>query len=197
MKNVNFNGLNLVATTEKLISENYPYGFRLKTTKTDFIEFKPKYGFRHGSQTINPKNNRLNAPKYGTYYTAVLLGKNEDNHTKSLVLDFYGTEGINKDCKTMDIVFDLFTPEQVEYIACQLLVKLFVEVKAKAIYTGSDVERLKAIYSPFIDIVKDIINNKNNRFSEIILPVEQIKSLEIKDFNPFRTQTVLISSVIK
>lgn len=47
-------------------TDDYPYG-RLRCTAYFWIEFKPNKGFRSGFQTINPKNNRLNAPKYSTY----------------------------------------------------------------------------------------------------------------------------------
>jgi len=56
--------MNYVKTTEKLISEDYPYGYTLRTTKFDFLEFKAGKGFRHVSQTINPKTARI-TPKTG------------------------------------------------------------------------------------------------------------------------------------
>ena len=65
------------STSTKLVSENYPYG-NLRTTKTDWIEFKKGKGFRHMSQTINPKTGRLNNPKASTYYYIMLLGRDEN-----------------------------------------------------------------------------------------------------------------------
>lgn len=46
--------------------ESYPYG-RLRCKAFFSIEFKKKQGFRTVFQTINPKNDRLNAQKYSTY----------------------------------------------------------------------------------------------------------------------------------
>ena len=51
--------------------ENYPYGFRLKTTKRIWIETNKK-GDRINSQTMNPKTNQWNKPKRSTY-TAILI----------------------------------------------------------------------------------------------------------------------------
>ena len=79
--------LKFVNTDQKIVSENYPYGFREKTTKTDYLEFSPKHGFRHCSQTINPKTGRPNNPKKSTYYDVMVLGTNEDGHCKSFVSD--------------------------------------------------------------------------------------------------------------
>jgi hypothetical protein len=53
-------------TTKKAIVDSYPYG-RLRATAFFSLEFKKGKGFRSVFQTINPKNNRLNAPKYSTY----------------------------------------------------------------------------------------------------------------------------------
>jgi len=36
------NKINFTPTTEKIISQNYPYGFREKTTKTDYLRAKRK-----------------------------------------------------------------------------------------------------------------------------------------------------------
>ena len=80
--------LTLVNTTEKIVSENYPYGFREKTTKTDYLEFDFKKGFRHCSMTINPKTGRENNPKKSTYYDLMVLGTDENQHCKSFVLNF-------------------------------------------------------------------------------------------------------------
>jgi len=58
----------LIKTNEKVEVANYPYGYTLKTTLFDTIEFNAKKGYRHVTQTINPKTGKLNAPKKSTYY---------------------------------------------------------------------------------------------------------------------------------
>ena len=73
---------NYIRTNEKIEVNNYPYGFKLKTTLFDYIEFDKKKGFRHCTQTINPKTGRLNNPKKSTYYALLVRYYNEDGHIK-------------------------------------------------------------------------------------------------------------------
>jgi hypothetical protein len=48
--------------------EDYPYGFRLRCQMKHWIEFKPAHGFRHMTQTSNPKRpGAWNKPKAGVY----------------------------------------------------------------------------------------------------------------------------------
>jgi hypothetical protein len=47
--------------------EDYPYG-RLRCKIWFWLEYKKNKGYRFCSRTENPKNGRLNAPKYGTYH---------------------------------------------------------------------------------------------------------------------------------
>ncbi len=54
--------MNLVKTTEQLISKDYPYGFRLKTTKTDYLEFDKKHGLPHCSVKNKPKTGTSKVP---------------------------------------------------------------------------------------------------------------------------------------
>jgi hypothetical protein len=63
----------------KQTTDNYPYG-TLRAKAFFSVEFKPKKGFRSCFQTINPKNNRLNAEKHSTYSNFMLLYKNTDNN---------------------------------------------------------------------------------------------------------------------
>ena len=52
---------------EKQKVEDYPYGFRLRTTLYIHVEYKKGKGFRVGRTTINPKNGKENKTKYSTY----------------------------------------------------------------------------------------------------------------------------------
>lgn len=47
--------------------EDYPYGYRLRTTIRYWLETDRKHGDRFVSQTLNPKTNRWNKPKKSTY----------------------------------------------------------------------------------------------------------------------------------
>jgi len=46
-----------IKTSEVIAVENYPYGFKLRTTLTDSMEFNAKKGYRHVTQTVNPNQN--------------------------------------------------------------------------------------------------------------------------------------------
>lgn len=43
-----------IPTNKGIEVKDYPYGFRLKTTLFDSMEFNRKKGYRHITQTINP-----------------------------------------------------------------------------------------------------------------------------------------------
>lgn len=62
--------------------DNYPYGFKLRTSIFYWIETTPKLGDRFCSATLNPKNGKMNAPKKSTYYALMYMFLNADNHVK-------------------------------------------------------------------------------------------------------------------
>lgn len=55
-----------------LLVEDYPYGFRLRTSIRYWIE-TTKNGDRFVSQTLNPKTDRWNKPKKSTYIEAGVI----------------------------------------------------------------------------------------------------------------------------
>jgi hypothetical protein len=181
--------VNFVATSVKLVSENYPYGYTLKTTKYDYLEFKKGKGFRHVSQTINPKTGRLNAPKAGTYSDVLLLRKDENNHVKCGGTDFYGDAGMNKGCKLIADNFDLFTPEQIKHIYEVVLQKLVMSVKAIIIYCGAKKEDVLPLYQTAIDVAKEGHKTGSNLFNLIELDVQAIDATKVPDYNPFKITT--------
>lgn len=183
--------MKLYKTTEQLISENYPYGFRLKTTKTDYLEFDKKRGFRHCSVTINPKNGLQNKPKKSTYYDIMVLGKDEINHTKSLVMHFYDQKDINKIVEFFSNQdnYDLFTSDQIEYIYMRFLVYIKVSIGSQATYCGSKVEDLMPLYDEQMKLLVKGIKEKTNVFGQITFDWEKINSLKVEGYNPFRVTT--------
>lgn len=72
--------------------ENYPYGYTLRTTIYYWIETKKGKGDRFVSQTINPKNGKLNAPKASTYAPVMFMYKDENGHVKYDILTAYDLE---------------------------------------------------------------------------------------------------------
>lgn len=81
------------------VVEDYPYGFRLRTSIRYWIETKKNFGQRFCSCTVNPKNGKLNKPKCGTYSEALVLGLNEtsghvtqagvSNYSKADTIEFF------------------------------------------------------------------------------------------------------------
>ena len=49
------------------VVDDYPYGFRERTSIRYWLEHKPGKGWRFVSQTLNPKTGRWNKPKPSTY----------------------------------------------------------------------------------------------------------------------------------
>lgn len=81
------------------IVENYPWGFRLKTTIRYWVETKNRKncGQRFGRQTINPKTGIWCAPKYSTYSPIIVMYLNEDEHIKFCTSNNYcDDEMLNK-----------------------------------------------------------------------------------------------------
>jgi hypothetical protein len=180
--------MKLYATNEKLMSENYPYGFRLRTTKTDYLEFDAKKGFRHVSFTINPKTGRENKPKKGVYNDIMLLGKDEQNYTKSIVLDFYDKKEIEQINQIMNDNFDLFTSEQINYIYIKYLSWIKMTMYAKVQYCNSKLEDLKPLFNDQIAILVKGANSKGtiNVFPELKFDWEALEATEEKGYQPFK-----------
>lgn len=72
--------------------DNYPWGFKLKTTIHYWIESKPGLGDRMGTYTINPKNGRPCAPKYTTYSPFMYLYLDEIGHVKNGIIESFEVE---------------------------------------------------------------------------------------------------------
>jgi hypothetical protein len=173
-------------STEKLVSENYPYGFKEKTTKTDWLEFKKGKGFRHVSQTINPKTGRANAPKASTYYDCMLLGKDsETGYVKSVGYSFNGNERMNNTAAFINQNFDLFTTEQIKDMAIQMYSYMAISVKAQVVYYGSKMEHVL----PFFKEAKEaaIVASKTgeNTFGKIVFDIAGIEQTNLPNYNPF------------
>ena len=179
-----------IKTNEVVSVLNYPYGFKLKTTLTDYLEFNPSKGYRHCTSTIDPRNGRQNKPKKSTYSALIVRYYNEDNHIKTIHLDFNGDKEINKGCKFVAENFDLFTPEEIKYIYNTVLSMSYIDCKATCIYGGSKAEDLKPFYVDFWTICKAGIKApENNFFPSLILDGAGIDATKPENFNPFTIKT--------
>lgn len=183
---------NYIKTNEKIEVKDYPYSFNLRTSLFDSMEFNDKKGYRRVTQTINPKTNRENKPKKSTYSPLLVRFYNESGHIKSLGFDFNGDIEINKGCQFLAQNFDLFAENEIKYLYGFILSMAFVDMKATAIYGGSNIEELKPLYADFFNLCKQGLKTGENLFSSMVLDSQAIESTKPKDFNPFVVKSYTI-----
>jgi hypothetical protein len=175
-----------IPSTEKIEVLNYPYGFKLRTTLFDYIEYDKKKGYRHCTQTVCPKTNRLNKPKKSTYYPLLLRYYNEAGHIKTAGFDFNGGEAINKGSKFIFENFTLFSPEEIKYLYELILRASIVDMKASCIYGGCKPEDIKQYYSElWIMATNGVKNPEVNDFGLLYIDNEGIDSHKPVNYNPF------------
>lgn len=81
------------------VSEDYPWGYRLRTKQRYWIESSTKAngGQRNVRQTLNPKTGRWCKPKKSTYESVLVLFRDDKGHVHS--------EGLGKyNCKEADAI---------------------------------------------------------------------------------------------
>lgn len=185
-------------TTEKIQVDNYPYG-RLRSTAFFGLEFKQGKGFRTTFQTINPKNGRLNAVKCSTYKEIILMYRNENNgHINYKYLHIYESTDYNKVAKFVHENFNLFTPEQIEYIYGLFIMHTKVTAKSMVIYCNSKWEDIKPLIEPCIKICMQGIKTKENLFNQIFVDAEKLEATKEPGYQPFKVRTsepVLLSTL--
>lgn len=174
-----------IQTNNKVTVENYPYGFTLKTTLFDYIEFNPKKGYRHCTQTINPKSGRLNNPKKSTYYKLLFRYYNEVGHIKCLSYSLNGDFALNVACKFIGANFDLFTTEEITYLYNECLLMAKIDLKATIIYGGAKLEDLTPLYNDFITLAVNGLKSKENNFLNMFLDCEKIEAAKPANYDPF------------
>jgi hypothetical protein len=177
-----------INTAEKVRVENYPYSFTLRTTLFDSMEFNAKKGYRHVTQTINPKTNRENNPKKSTYYPLLVRYRNEEGHIKSMAFDFNGRDELNRGVQFIAENFDLFSADEVQYLYSILFTMTAVDMKATVIYGGAKFDDLKPIYDPFIDTIKQGLTGGGNVLTGLRLDAEAIEKAKPEGYNPFRVR---------
>ncbi len=80
-------GHNSFETAYKI--ENYPFGFRLKTTQYIWVESVPKKGDRIIRQTVDPRTGKLCAPKASTFAPIMWLYVDDVGHVQSNGVGIY------------------------------------------------------------------------------------------------------------
>ncbi len=173
-------------TTDKVTSNDYPYG-RLRCTATWELEFKAGKGFRVVFQTINPKTNRVNAPKKSTYSPVIVLTQDEQTgHTSSYHLNFNGVPELNKGLDFMTKHFDLFTPEQIKEIYLHIAGMVKVSWQAIVAYCGAEPEAAKALFAPHLTTAIKGFKDGGNIFQDIKVDNDKYEGLKVPDYQPFR-----------
>ena len=137
--------------------EDYPYGFRERTTMYYWIETKAGKGDRLMTATINPKNNRLNKPKASTYSTFLVLYLNENGHVKQTGVSFYEVE---KQANVFDFLLNQVKLENISEVQQKNIRQAFLshwyahlyynQVK----YTEESLDAYKAAFKANMDHIK-------------------------------------------
>lgn len=83
--------------TAKVV-QNYPWGFRLKTSKRYWIETSHRSdgGQRFCSQTVDPRTGNWCAPKKSTYCAIAVMFLDENDHVRYTILDQRNEQDILK-----------------------------------------------------------------------------------------------------
>jgi len=178
-------------TSEKVTVENYPYG-GLRTTLYDYMEFKPKQGFRHVTQTINPKNGKLNKPKASTYAPLKVRFYDEKGHIQTISFDFNGDKEMNRAAKFVNEHFDMFTADEIKYIYSQMLSSAKLVVYSMVQWAGAEIENVKPLVQMCIDNCEHGLIHGTNNFEYLILDIEAIDNCKDVNYSPFSVKTYTI-----
>lgn len=172
-------------SSEKLTSENYPYG-RLRATAFFSVEYNKK-GSRTVFQTICPKTGRLNKPKNSTYYNVVLPCEQSNGHYDWCgYLGFNGTDDINRGLVFMADFYELFTVEQIKDIAITVLAHMKANMIAYVQYSGSSLDAIKPLVDKQTETLVSIANGGENLFLDCLLDEEAMEATKQADYQPFK-----------
>ena len=170
-------------------NKDYPYG-RLRCTRFQWVEFSPGKGFRSVTQTINPKNGRLNAPKKSTYTPILCLCEDpETGYVTPYGFSFYKLENLNRQTDWLAQHSDLFTVEQRQYIFGQLLQYLIVTKHAQVAYCGAKMEDVEPLLAAAIAAAQEGFKTGDGLiFASVGIKVnaEAVDATKVPDFSPFK-----------
>ncbi len=174
-------------THEKVVVKDYPYGFRLKTTMTHWVEFKKGKGFRHVTQTVNPKTGKLNKPNSSAYYPLMVLETQENGRVVAHKEVFYGAKEINDGAAFLAANGHLFNEYEVRCIFADLAKRLKVEVMAYVVYCGADVNQVNKVID---DATKAAAQGAQTgdigKFKEVVIDIDALEATKVEGYNPFK-----------
>jgi hypothetical protein len=87
-----------------------------------------------------------------------------------------------------------FTKEEIKYLYERIYSMTLVDMKATAIYGGSDIEELKPLYLPFLKLASEGMKTGVNNFEAMILDCEAIEATKPANFSPFKVRTYSINN---
>jgi hypothetical protein len=185
-----------IPTSEEVEVKGYPYGYTLRTSLFDTSEFNPKKGYRHVTQTINPKNGVLNKPKKGVYYDLMVRYYDENGHIKTTVLDFVrnGVKGINKVSEFLNANFELFSVAEMEYLYLKVLASLKIQTVSYVQYCGSTFDDLKPLFEVGAKNMSLGLKEPQNNYFGWQLDEEAIENTKVKDYQPFKITSYVIDT---
>ena len=179
--------MKLIPTSEKIEVKDYPYGFKLRTTLYDTAEFDPKKGFRRVTQTVNPKNGKLNKPKKSTYQSILYRYKDENGHIKNVVFNLNGgAKETNTVSNFLKDNFELFTLEERGYFYQSMLANLKISMRGNVVYGGAKVEDLKPLYNNFVDAMVKGMKEPSANFFGVQLDSKAIEETKDPNYSPFK-----------
>ena len=180
-------------TTTKHHTPDYPYGYKLRCEKWDWIEHKPRKGFRHVSQTKDPKTGRLNKPKAGTYCPVLLMYLDENGHVQTAGYNFNGETYLNNACAFLNRTAHYFTEEQVKDLYAEIVTNLRAGMYATKVYGGAKEEDLLPLYDKAMTAaMKGYKTGERSHFADIYVDTEAVKAVCPPDFQPFKVKTFAI-----
>lgn len=206
---------NFIPTSEQVEVKNYPYGFTLRTTLFDSIEFNPKKGYRHITYTINPKTGKANKPKASTYSDFLLRfyvaeGENK-GHIKLHHIDFNQSfEGFEQLAKNISDVWEFISTEEKEYMIIKFKTQIRVSAHGSIVYSGTDQAITVAESKILLDYLNSFANIEEKKvkgkLQDVIVSynvdtnifldfpkvdLEKINGSAPENYNPFVTKRIV------
>lgn len=168
----------MIPSESKIEVKNYPYRFKLRCTLFDYLEFDPKKGFRHCTQTIDPRNGRQNKPKKSVYYKILLRYYNNDGHIKTVAFNLESFRNINDAVQVINENFEMFPENQILYIYSELIKMTNANLRGEVLYAHGKIEKLHPILYPFVEKLSQgwrTAENVLNGLSIDLTAIEQSK----------------------
>jgi len=141
------------------VVEDYPYGFRLRTSIRYWIETRPGYGQRFMSQTLNPKTGRWNKPKASTYNVLMIMHLDAQEHVTYATPEefdlFRGDEGLDRFEAAYSEAFGNYEREAIRYLRARNRADKRVTWTVKPYVQGDPVQTLKEQAQLYGAVVRD------------------------------------------